>query len=181
MVDAFNPDRSGAIERTIERRPISPEAARLIIEKGLEIAKGKGIAGGVMVVMDREHLLLSLQSYGNARPSHPRVAMAKAETVVNYQTSSRGMGERMDELDLDRDDLAGEVRSTAAGGVGVWDDLGFKVFTGATAFSGGTPEQDEEVSYEAVLAAGFNTRITPKPVKIQEVILAPEPPASQQG
>lgn len=180
MTDAFDEVRARAIELTIERSSLSPEAARLIKDKGLEIARGKGISGGVMAVMDREHLLLTLESYGTARPSHPPVAVDKAHTVVNYQTSSRGMGERMVELGLNKDDLAGQVKSTAGGGVGIWKDPEYKIFLGATAFSGGTPDQDEDVSYEAVQAAGFYSRITPRPEKAPEVSQAPQAPAPQR-
>ncbi len=181
MVDALNPDRAREIERlTNERRVLGHEAGRLMRDKGLEAAQELGVSGGIIVIVDREGLLLTAESYGTARPSHAAVALDKIKTVLNYRTSSRGFGERMVELGLSRDDLAGQVGSLAGGGVGVWADPDFKEFVGAAAFSGGTTTQDEAASVLAVERAGFYTRITPLP-EGQVPLISQQGPVAPQG
>lgn len=181
MVDAHNPDRAREIERlTVERRVLGHEAGKLIRERGLEAAGELGISGGVIVIVDREGLLLTAESYGTARPSHFPVALDKTKTVLNYRTSSRGFGERLTELGLSRDDLAEQPGSLAGGGVGVWADPALTEFLGAAGFSGGTTIQDEAAVVLAVERAGFYTKITPLP-EGQVPLIPQQTPVPQQG
>jgi uncharacterized protein GlcG (DUF336 family) len=180
MIDAHNPDRAREIERlTNERRVLGHEAGRLMRDKGLEAAQELGVSGGIVVIVDREGLLLTAESYGTARPSHAAVALDKTKTVLNYRMSSRGFGERMVELGLSRDDLAEQVGSLAGGGVGVWADPDYKEFVGAAAFSGGTTTQDEAIAVLAVERAGLYTKITPLPEGQVPLIPQQEPFVSQ--
>lgn len=164
MTDAFDADRVRAIEGMInERKVLGHEAGRLMRDRGLEAALELRVSGGIIVIVDREGLLLTAESYGTARPPHKKVAEAKVKTVLNYRMSSRGFGEKMVELGLTEAQLAKQVGSTAGGGVPVFADPEFKDFIGAVAFSGGTTVQDEAVSVLAVERAGFYTKITSVP------------------
>lgn len=181
MTDAFDADRAQAIEAYIDRvKALNPEGARVIREKGIEVAREMGIAGGFLVIVGATKLQLASEAYGNARPSHVKVALAKTKTVLNYRMSSRGFGERMVEIGLTEKQLAGQVGSTAGGGVPVFADPECQTFIGAVAFSGGTTIQDEAVSVVAVERAGLYTKITPLP-QGKEPLIPQQAPVPQQG
>ncbi len=179
MIDAFEADRARAIEAYVgDIKTLKPEGAKVIREKGIEVAQEMGVAGGFLVVVGATNLQLASEAYGNARPSHVQVALDKAKTVLNYRMSSRGFGERMVQIGLTRDELAGQVGSTAGGGVPVFADPEFQAFIGAVAFSGGTTVQDEAVSVAAVERAGLYTKITPL---VEDAAQVPQPTQAPRG
>lgn len=181
--DAHSSDRARAIEAYVDRvETLNPEGAKVIRERGIEVAREMGVAGGFLVIVGVSRLQLTSEAFGNARPSHVKVALDKAKTVLNYKMSSRGFGERMVEIGLTEAQLAGQVGSTAGGGVPVFLDPECRIFLGAVAFSGGTTIQDEAVSVEAVLRTGFYTRITPLPEGQVPLILQQTPvPKAPRG
>lgn len=145
----------------IERRTITPEAAILLRERGLDKAREIGVSGFLMV-FDAQGVQLTSQGVGEHTHLSVEIATAKAKTVLAMNRSTRVQRERMKSKSQNREDFGGQIGSLFGGGVAIFADEAKTGFVGAMAFSGGTEEQDEEICAIAITSLGLYTDLPPK-------------------
>lgn len=135
---------------------LSDEGAQVIADGSLHAAQELGVHG-VLVIASREDLVLVSRAAGDlARPFHEQMARVKKNAVLAMRRSTRRLGDWLRDEQLKLEDFAGLITTSLPGGVAVFADSDLEVFIGATAFSGGTPEQDEYICLRGVLDIAFS-------------------------
>ena len=138
---------------------IAVEIAVVINNRAIAVAFEKRVSGLVMVY-GSDGMLLSAQAAGSkGTPTNVAMAMSMIKTVLNTGNSTRKQRELMEQEARQREDYANRIGSLLDGGVAIYDKPSNEKgeFVGAIAFSGGTPEQNEEICVEAVTAGGLYT------------------------
>lgn len=141
---------------------ITVETATVIKNRAIATA-GKKRVSGLAIVFGSDGMLLAAQAAGSrGTPTDVAVAMSEIRTVLSTGNSTRRQRQIMEEEGSQRGDYADRIGSLLGGGVPIYDKPASeeeREFVGAVAFSGGTPEQNEQICVEAVLAAGLYTDI----------------------
>lgn len=162
MVDAHNPDRARSAEQYVGNiRTINADGAAAIRRHGVGFAREMGISAGVLTVYGSTGLSLATEVIGMPKLSNVEIAEDKIRTVLATRRSTRMQSEEMERRGFKREDYAGQLGSLFSGGVAIFEDADRAVFIGAAAFSGGKPEQDEDIVRAAVERIGLFTDIPP--------------------
>ena len=143
----------------VEIKTIGVEKARELRDLGIETASKMDVSG-FLVVFSRTGMQECSEATGKATPLNVHVALDKIKTVLAVRRSTRLQRKRMEGKGQSRDDFADQLGSLFGGGVAVFEDEGLTQFVGAMAFSGGTPEQDEEICKIAVEKSGLYTDLS---------------------
>lgn len=149
-----------ASKYTVELLAINVEGAVALRNVGVEIAREMGIPG-FLAVYGRTGMEETTQAVATATPLNVDIARAKIKTVLAVRRSTRLQAERMKEKGQAREDFGGQLGSLFGGGVAIFADEKKTEFVGAMAFSGGTPQQDEEICRRAVEKVGLYTDVSP--------------------
>jgi len=143
----------------VEIESINVEGAVALREAGIEIAREMGVSG-FLTVYSRTGMEETSQAIGAATPLNVEIARAKIRTVLAVRRSTSLQRERMEERGQSREDFGGQLGSLFSGGIAIFADEERTRFIGAMAFSGGTPEQDEEICRKAVEKIGLFTDVS---------------------
>lgn len=153
----------------VEIKTIGAEKALELRDLGIETAREMGISGFLTV-----HNFMGMQECaqvvgGKAIPQNVAVALDKIKSVIATRRSTSVQRERMKANNYPREDFANQLGSLFSGGVAIFADEELKEFVGAMAFSGGLPEQDEELCRRVVEKAGLYTDL-PKKEEPEDVV-----------
>lgn len=144
----------------IELKTIGVGKAVEMREKAIFAANTLGVSG-YFVVVSRTGMIETSQAIGSkATPTNVEVAMAKIKTVLAMRRSTRLQKERMSEKGQSREDFGGTIGSLFGGGVALFEDEARTIFVGASAFSGGTEEQDEHICDHSAVTSGLFTDVS---------------------
>ena len=147
------------MERPAWTRPtLSPIKAWQIRREGLKIAKEMGIEQGAIRIGGRHKLIRFQGNYGDAAPAYRKIAGKKLTLVLDWRRSVSLQQERMASRGQHISDLGGIVPINVIGGVAIRDRKGR--FLGGASFSGGKPEQDQEVVRRAIEKVGLQTDLS---------------------
>lgn len=158
----------------VEIKTIGVEKAIELRDLGIETAKGIGVSG-FLAVFSRTGMQECSQAMDKATPLNVQIALDKIKTVLAVRRSTSLQRKRMEESGQSRDDFAGQLGSLFDGGVAIFADEDHTQFVGAIGFSGGTPEQDEEICKKAVEKSGLYTDLPkntrePKTIHVEDDI-----------
>ena len=135
---------------------ITAHAAKMLLDHAEGIAIKMGISGFAVVYSRTGMQEGSLAIGEGGTPLNVSIALDKIKTVLATRRSTSAQQKRMVSEGRDRADYAGQIGSLFGGGVALFHN---DQFVGAMAFSGGTPDQDQELCVRAALAAGLQTDI----------------------
>lgn len=141
----------------IERKFISIEQGEVLVDRQITKAKELRIFGGVALAMDPTRLVLAYKAYGTATENNTVLAGLKAETVLNMRRTTSIQNARNESRGLSWQDFPGRMKTSLLGGVAIFSHEWRypENFAGVIAFSGGTPQQDEEIGRAAAWKQGL--------------------------
>lgn len=144
-----------------EMLTLNLDGAIAIQEAGIELATQMGI-GGFIAVYSRTGLQECSQAVGSGTPRNVDMTTLKIRTVLNFRRSTSEVERMLRENGYSREDYGEQIGTLLAGGVAIFADPGLQTFLGGAVFSGGKPDQDEEILRSAIEKSGLYTDLSPQ-------------------